>query len=187
MSKKTLIAIEGFDRVGKDTLITTFLQKYSNVKQYKQPTSESVGISYRDTKQFELYLYDHYTQVINELIELSKTSDIVITSRLFVSDKTYSELFGRKYQFGELAEKYNLLKYFNVISYCMLWNSYDEYLKRVGNSNIEYNKEEFIKLNDLFSKNTLALNGYVAYIKNSDSIETNFEKFKKILINKDLI
>ena len=187
MSKKTLIAIEGFDRVGKDTLISNFLEKYPSAKHYKQPTSESVGISYRDTKQFELYLYDHYTQVIKELIDLNKSTDIVITSRLFVSDKTYSELFGRKYQFGELAEKYNLLDHFNLISYCMLWKSYDEYLKRINNSNIEYNKEEFIRLNDLFCKNTLELNGYVEYINNNDSREINFKRFEEILINNNVI
>ena len=176
-----LFVIEGFDRVGKNTLISEVVQTY-HAAQFKQPASQDVGIDYRDVEKFQKYLGKHYKDVIWALLQ-KIGQDIVVTSRLFVSDMAYSKLFGRKFQFGPLAESFGLGKLFNVHSFCILWKTFDDYKKRCeqSGSEVQYNEEQFEKLSKLFQEATDEYGGEVIRVEAATSREEVFEKFKEFL------
>ena len=184
--RKRLVVVEGFDRTGKDTLIRSFLDKHSDAKQYIQPTSESVGISYRDVHAFEDYLSDHYREVVDNIIKMSKEESVntIITTRLFVSDMAYSKLFERKYQFGPIAEEKELKKFCEPICFCILWKNYDEYLKRVAkceDSVIEYSEKEFYELQGLFEDAMAKMGGGILWIEESTTREYILENLEDIV------
>ena len=87
----------------------------------------------------------------------------------------------------------NLLKYFflnymnklkdvEIINYCLLFNDYDEYLKRlikIGDNDIQYSRDEFNSINQLYKDilNSLTYKYHINYIYSYDSPKNILEDF----------
>lgn len=151
-NKPFLIIIEGQDRTGKDTLINNLVNKY-NLYVYKQNPHEKTGVDYRNKEQYEKWVYNHIDTIYNNLLEISKTENIILLSRLWISDNVYSDLFGRNH----IVEKYFKDKFkdtFNIKTFVLLWEDFDNYKQRLSyiNEDIEYQVDEFNKTIELYKK-----------------------------------
>lgn len=174
--KPYLIVIEGQDRTGKDTLINNLVDKY-NLYVYKQKPHEKTGVDYRNKEQYEKWVYNHIDTIYNDLIEISKNEKIILLSRLWISDNVYSDLFGRNH----IVEKYFKDKFkdtFNVKTFVLLWQDFDNYIKRLNfiNEEVEYEVVEFNKTIDLYKK-YVEENDKILVIENctsTDNILNNF-------------
>lgn len=152
MNKPYLIVIEGQDRTGKDTLINNLVEKYGFYC-YKQQEHEKTGVDYRNKEQYEKWVYNHINKIYNDLLEISKTNKIILLSRLWISDNVYSDLFGRNH----IVEKYFKDKFkdkFNIKTFILLWEDFDNYITRLQNinENIEYEVDEFNHTIELYKK-----------------------------------
>ena len=152
MNKPYLIVIEGQDRTGKDTLINNLVEKYGFYC-YKQQEHEKTGVDYRNKEQYEKWVYNHIDKIYNDLLEISKTNKIILLSRLWISDNVYSDLFGRNH----IVEKYFKYKFkdkFNIKTFILLWEDFDNYTTRLQNinENIEYEVDEFNHTIELYKK-----------------------------------
>lgn len=152
MNKPYLIVIEGQDRTGKDTLINNLVEKYGFYC-YKQQEHEKTGVDYRNKEQYEKWVYNHIDKIYNDLLEISKTNKIILLSRLWISDNVYSDLFGRNH----IVEKYFKDKFkdkFNIKTFILLWEDFDNYITRLQsiNENIEYEVDEFNHTIELYKK-----------------------------------
>ena len=161
MSKK-LIIIEGFDRCGKDTLMSD-LSNFNN--DFYIYDNDLTGLPKYDKEQgkFLDWLNAFIDKQINDLNELFKIYDIIVMCRLLISDEVYSTLFNREHTTIKYMDK---LQNVEIINYCLLFNNYDEYRKRlekINDENIQYSYDEFNKINQLY-KDKLELFNYKYYI-----------------------
>lgn len=165
--KKKLFVIEGFDRAGKDTLLND-LSKIDIQNTYIY-FNDLNGLPKYDKEQddFLEWLNKFINNQINELIELFKKYDNIIMTRLLLSDEVYSELFNREHTTIKYIDK---LKDIEIINYCLLFINFEEYVKRIEilNSDIQYNKNMFNKINKLYQDKIKNLNGFIKYVKAKD-------------------
>lgn len=159
MPKKNLITVEGFDCIGKNTLINNIEKKgdiWNYVYHDDKDMKDNPRPDYRNTEVFKEWLKRYQKDQDRDLIKVynyytsSVTPNIFLT-RKYISDYVYSRLFGRE----EITIKNirNIKRYYNIVPILILWDSYDEYLKRcerIG-CEIEYTKEEYDKINKMFA------------------------------------
>lgn len=149
---KTIIDIEGFDRVGKDTLLSGLVKSFPNLQLYRQPTSESTGIDYRDSAKFSEFLRKHYKRMISDLAGMPSENPIIL-SRFLVSDAVYSSMFGRENLLEQEFENSSMFGKVRIIPVILYWANYEEYLKRVNSdpdSIVEYSVAEFNTIQNKF-------------------------------------
>lgn len=167
---KTIIDIEGFDRVGKDTLLSGLIKAFPNLQLYRQPTSESTGVNYRDSVKFSDFLRKHYKRMISDLAKLPSENPIIL-SRFLVSDAVYSSMFGRENLLEQEFEKSKLFGKVRIIPVILYWANYEEYLKRVNSdpdSIIEYTASEFNEIQNKFI-NSAGKDAIVILVNEADS------------------
>lgn len=166
--RKRLICVEGFDEVGKDTLLNRVRVDWNRkVILYEQPQVEDTGVDYRDSAKFSEYLKKHFSRVVKELDELLSKPRCVMMTRFLVSDNTYSEMFGRERLLEKFVRAQNLLKPdVELKTFLILWKSYGEYLKRVAatHQRIEYTEEEFTRVQDLMAREAQKLDGHIMLV-----------------------
>lgn len=185
---RRLICIEGFDRIGKDTLLHRVgADWYRKVIVYEQPQVEDVGVDYRDSVAFSKYLESHFSRVVADLKDLLKKPRCIMMTRFLVSDNTYSNLFRREHILQKIVDENNLLDEkvkFKV--FLLLWKNYDEYLKRVHSTNgrVEYVEEEFQKIQNMMRNETLKFNGFVMDVEHSTTKDEIFVELGKYLDEK---
>ena len=162
MSKK-LIIIEGFDRCGKDTLMSDLSKQDNDFYIYR---NDLVGLPKYDKEQdeFLVWLNRFIKKQIDDLNELFKTYNTIVMCRLLISDEVYSTLFNREHTTIKYMDQ---LKDIEIIHYCLLFKDYDEYcdrLKKIGDDKIQYTYEDFNKINQLY-EDKLKESNYPYYIK----------------------
>lgn len=150
--KSTLHVLEGFDRIGKDSILAFFKKSNEdeNIEVYIQNPQ---GLpSYRNNPEefknwLKIYLKDQASDLCK--LSLSGKEDVIMT-RMFISDRVYGKLFNRE-PVAEMIRR-TLSRYFEFRNVVLLWKDYDEYLKRCADcgSEIEYSKEEFDKIQLLY-------------------------------------
>ncbi len=147
--KCPLNIIEGFDRIGKDSFLSNLSSKaYKNGAVYIQ---HPVNLpSYRkEPEEFVKWLKIYLEDQANDLIKLSNYSGVTMT-RLFVSDAVYGHLFDRK----PVAEhvRRRLARYFDFNSISLIWKDFSNYVQRCEfvNEELEYSKEEFERIQNLY-------------------------------------
>ena len=176
---KKLIVIEGFDRCGKDTLISDLKKIKSNFYIYENDL-EGLPKYDKEKEIFLVWLNKFIYKQINDLNRLFKTYDIVIMCRLLISDEVYSNLFNREHTTIKYINQLNNVEIFN---YCLLFKNYNEYLNRLSllkDENIQYNKEDFEKINNLYKVEIEKFNNsYINYIISSNSKESILINFLK--------
>jgi len=150
MNKK-LIVIEGFDRAGKDTLLDD-LESFQNNNLYIY-RNDLTGLPKYNKEQnnFIEWLNKFIDTQINQLNKLFNKYDIVIMTRLIISDEVYSTLFNREHTTIKYIK--NLRKDVESFNYCILFDNYKEYvqrLKNIGDNDIQYNERDFEKINQLY-------------------------------------
>lgn len=153
--KTTLIILEGQDRTGKDTVLNFMKDKWFAYA-YKQPTSEEIGIPYKDNKEtYQKWLLSYIGNQIEELKELSEKYSVIAMTRLLTSDNVFSEMFGRD-NIVEKTYKEEIYKNFDVIEVCLLWESYEAYLKRLIKIRepVQYLEKDFLRIKTLFLKHS---------------------------------
>lgn len=177
MSKK-LIIIEGFDRCGKDTLISDLSKQNNDFYVYG---NDLTGLPKYDKEQeeFLVWLNKFIKKQVKDLNELFKTYDTIVMCRLLISDEVYSTLFNREHTTIKYMDK---LKDVEIINYCLLFNDYDEYLKRlikIGDNDIQYNRKEFEAINQLYKTilNSLTYKYHINYIYSCNSRRNILEDF----------
>lgn len=174
---KKLIVVEGFDRCGKDTLLDDLKNQDTNFYVYIEPL---VGLPKYDKEQgdFLVWLNQFISCQVRELNKLFKTYDTVVMCRLIVSDEVYSTMFNREHT----VEKYlSQIECDEICNYCMLFKDYDEYLKRlalIGDTNIQYDRTEFDRINELYINILSKFSGTIKYIYSDTSREDVVEHFK---------
>ena len=189
MSKK-LIVIEGFDRCGKDTLMSDLSNINSDFYVY---SNDLTGLPKYDKEQeeFLVWLNRFINKQVNDLNELFETHDTIVMGRLFISDEVYSTLFNREHTTIKYMDQ---LKNIEIIHYCLLFKDYKEYcdrLKKIGDNNIQYNKEDFDKINQLYVDKLKESNlkYYINYIYSYNTkrnILEDFLKYYKMVKNKKI-
>lgn len=177
MSKK-LIIIEGFDRCGKDTLMSD-LSNFNN--DFYIYDNDLTGLPKYDKEQgkFLDWLNAFIDKQINDLNELFKTYDTIVMCRLLISDEVYSTLFNREHTTIKYMDK---LQNVEIINYCLLFNNYDEYCKRlekINDENIQYSYDEFNKINQLYVDKLKEFNYkyYINYIYSYTTRRNVLENF----------
>lgn len=165
---KRLIVIEGFDRCGKDTLLEDLKKEGFCVL-----SNELKGLPQYDKEQgdFLEWLDNYIKWQINTLNNLFKKHETIVLTRFLVSDEVYSKLFNRKRTVVKHLEKLNG----NVLiyNYCLLFESYDEYLKRLEmiGEPVQYSEEDFNKINDLYKEQINMRVGKIKYVHATDTKE----------------
>lgn len=157
-----LIVLEGQDRTGKDTLISNIISHYGkeNIIEYRQETCQDAGVDYRNKEQFEAYLCYAMKQTFDKIrnIHQDNPDKLIVTSRLWISDDVYSDMFNRRHivssYFRPLFEQ---LFDGNVFTFVMVWDSFSTFLDRMDFIDDEYSRNEysaieFEKVKDLFEK-----------------------------------
>lgn len=175
--KPTLIVLEGQDQTGKDTLLDMICDNNPNLYWYKQKTHEETGTDYRKKNDYEAWLKDYIGEQLDELIEIGQEHSIILMTRLLISDNVYSDLFGRSH-IVETYYKDKIYNNFNVLTSCLLWDTYDDYIKRISQytNDVEYKKDEFEKTKNLYQK-YVGPNDII-YIKDDTTRQQVIDKFK---------
>jgi len=160
---KNLIVIEGYDRSGKDTL----MQDLEDIKVLLPNTyiyfNDLEGLPKYDKEQEDFldWLNRLISKQISELNKLFEEYDNIIMTRLIVSDEVYSKLFNREHTTIKYIDKLN--SEVKIINYCLLFNDFYEYLKRLfvlGNDvKPQYEKIDFDYINELYKKEILKYEG----------------------------
>ena len=148
---KRLIIIEGFDRSGKDTLMKD-LNKLNLTNTYIY-FNDLEGLPKYDKEQdsFLNWLNKFIQRQVNDLNKLFDTYDTIIMTRLLISDEVYSTLFNREHTTIKYMKL--LRKDIEIYNYCILFDNYNEYLKRLDKINdkyVQYNHREFDAINQLY-------------------------------------
>ena len=184
--KHKLFIIEGFDRIGKSTTLKALARRVPQAKVYLQATDndtpEKDMPNYRDDViGFTKWLDKYLQKQVDDLLEYD--SDVIM-ARLFISDFVYSHLFDRP----EIAKQYHkkIQEKFDIVHIVMLWASYTDYESRCKccGSEIEYDYEEFIKIERLYVRDAfnemVDLGDKVTYVDilNSDSQEEVADKIE---------
>jgi hypothetical protein len=179
MSKK-LIVIEGFDRCGKDTLMSDLSKQNNDFYIYG---NDLTGLPKYDKEQeeFLVWLNKFINKQVNDLNELFKTYDTIVMCRLLVSDEVYSTLFNREHTTIKYMDK---LKDVEIIHYCLLFNDYNEYinrLKKIGDNIIQYDENHFNMINQLYidTLNSLNYKYHINYVYSYNSRRNILENFYK--------
>ena len=164
---KRLIVIEGYDRSGKDTL----MQDLEDIKVLLPNTyiyfNDLEGLPKYDKEQenFLDWLNRLISKQISELNKLFEEYDNIIMTRLIVSDEVYSKLFNREHTTIKYIDKLN--SEVKIINYCLLFNSFKEYLNRlfIIDKNLEpqYNLPDFMYINELYKNEILKYKGSRIY------------------------
>lgn len=153
MRRCKLHIIEGFDRIGKDTLLD-YIDKetsklYGDTLVYKQ---HNCPPDYHNKDEFVKWLDIFIRNQVLQLCELAKSYDDIYMARLLISDQVYSMLFHRDC----IVEKYYnkiLETFYKVDHTVLLFKDYDEYLKRLERINddvVEYDKTDFDRINNFY-------------------------------------
>ena len=181
MSKK-LIVIEGFDRCGKDTLMTDFYeltmaQTYFN--EGKKDQQVYFDIFFRKNPFDGGYTMSGGLEETIDFIKNFKFGEEEID--YLKSLGVFSTLFNREHTTIKYMDK---LKDVEIIHYCLLFNDYDEYLNRlikIGDSNVQYNKDEFNSINQLYIDilNSLNYKYHINYVYSYNSRRNILENFYK--------
>lgn len=169
-----LIDIEGFDRVGKDTLLNN-LSNLPGLEIYRQPPVESFGVDYRDTKRFEPILREHFKKVISDLQKFDGSKPVIL-SRFLLSDNVYSHMFIRE---RILEQEFNKVKdKFKLTTVLLLWDSFNDYVERVkaSGSVLEYEEDEFKYIQHYFER-YLEGDYAILNVKHSDTEQDVFNRF----------
>ena len=180
---KRLIVIEGFDRCGKDTLMND-LYNLSLPNTYIYFNNlEGLPKYNKEQENFLVWLNRFVNTQINTINELFNKYDTVIMTRLIVSDEVYSTLFNREHTTIKYLK--NLREDVELYNYCLLFESYDEYLKRlniINESVIQYNRDDFNKINDLYKYiiEKSEYKSYINYVKANDQAKDILNNFIKI-------
>ena len=179
MNKK-LIVIEGFDRCGKDTLMSDLSNLNNDFYVYR---NDLTGLPKYDKEQedFLVWLNKFINGQVNDLNELFKTHNTIVMCRLLISDEVYSTLFNREHTTIKYMDK---LKDVEIIHYCLLFKDYNEYcgrLKKIGDDHIQYNYEDFNRINQLYINKLEESNYkyYINYIYSYSSKRNILEDFYK--------
>lgn len=178
MNKPKLVILEGFDRIGKDTLLRELESKNVGFA-YIQQTPDDMPNYRNDKIGFYNFLTKWLDDQSNDLIELSKTNDVIYLSRFFASDYVYSQIFNRP----NIANKFKnkLENVFDIENVVFLWKTYEDYSMRCmdSKSELEYNKLEFDRIQQLYIKfaKENASNTNIIYVENKDSIQEIYDKF----------
>lgn len=190
--KPKLIVLEGFDRIGKDSLLSEFKKSFRALNNkdnscYVYIQNPKDLPNYRNEKEkFVSWLKDYLKEQAKELIVDSLDYQNILMTRLFVSDYVYGRLFNRE-PVAEIQRAY-LSRYFEFETILLLWKDYDEYLKRVKSCNeeIEYSKEEFEKIQKFYLSGLSIEQGnhHIIYVQENQSKEEIYdlvnEKLEKI-------
>lgn len=151
MGKPRLIILEGFDRIGKDTLLKN-IENTGIGFSYIQHTPKNMPNYRQNPVGFYDFLTEWLDNQVNELVELAKKYDMIYLSRFFASDYVYSQIFDRP----NIADgfKSKLESVFDIENVIFLWKTYEDYNIRCmdSKSEIEYNKIEFDKIQQLYIK-----------------------------------
>lgn len=184
MNKK-LIVIEGFDRSGKDTLLSDLSNLNNDFYVYN---NDLIGLPKYDKEQdeFLVWLNKFIDKQISDLNELFKTNDTIVMGRLLISDEVYSTLFNREHTTIKYMDK---LENVEIINYCLLFKNFEEYcdrLKKIGDTNIQYNQEDFNKINQLYidklenSKYKYYVNYIHSYTSKRNILENFYDFYNKL-------
>lgn len=155
--KHKLFIIEGFDRIGKSTTLKALSRRIPQAQIYIQPTDNDLPEenmpNYReDVVGFTKWLDGYLSRQVDDL--LAYDCDVIM-ARLFISDFVYSQLFERP----EIARHYHekIQEKFDIVHIVMLWASYTDYERRCKEcgSEVEYDYEEFINIERLYSREAL--------------------------------
>ena len=178
---KRLIVIEGFDRCGKDTLMND-LYNLSLPNTYIYFNNlEGLPKYNKEQENFLVWLNRFVNTQVNTINELFNKYDTVIMTRLIVSDEVYSTLFNREHTTIKYLK--NLREDIELFNYCLLFKSYNEYLKRLQILNdltIQYNENDFNKINNLY-KDIIEKSNYksnINYVKAIDKQQDILNNFK---------
>lgn len=178
---KRLIVIEGFDRCGKDTLMND-LYNLSLPNTYIYFNNlEGLPKYNKEQENFLVWLNRFVNTQVNTINELFNKYDTVIMTRLIVSDEVYSTLFNREHTTIKYLK--NLREDIELFNYCLLFESYNEYLKRLQILNdltIQYNENDFNKINNLYKDIIEKLNykSNINYVKAIDKQQDILNNFK---------
>jgi len=176
---KRLIVIEGFDRSGKDTLMNDLVNvELSNTYIY---LNNLEGLPKYDKEQEDFLSWlNKFIQIqVNKINELFDKYDNVIMTRFIISDEVYSTLFNREHTVIKYLNQ--LRKDIEIINYCLLFNSFEDYLTRlkiIEVNEIQYNDNEFNRINDLY-KNLVykSIGSRIFYIRYNTSKLEIFKDF----------
>lgn len=154
-NKPTLYVIEGFDRIGKDTLLTD-LQEQGLMDTYKLDSSNMPP--YRHANDFIKSLHVFLQHQVKDLRKLAREGKDIVMARLEISDYVYSKLFGREMICDKYADQ--IAREFIITNIVLLWKDYGEYVKRceilagkkLAPSELEYSEEEFNKICKLYKE-----------------------------------
>lgn len=166
---KRIFAIEGHDRVGKDTILKA-LPKY--IKDGKLPGLSPLNATvfdqdpirekykdiiedYKDPKNWKTFMTAFIRDVSEKLVELFKVYDYVFVTRWTLSEHVFNDMFERT-DMDIIQDTMNeLMPEVDVVSFIMCWSSYDEYLKRLAqikDDYVQYSFEENSAIKLLFNK-----------------------------------
>lgn len=178
MAKK-LIVIDGFDRTGKDTLLK-FKSEHLKDKEYVYFNDLTGKPSYKDKENYLVWLNNFLTKQRNDLVDLSFNYDTVYMVRLDLCDKVYSKLFNREYTAGKYFGYVH--KRYDVKNFVLLWKNYAEYMKRLerlGDKDIEYNLQNFEKIQKLYNDLSNKSKDKMVYITADDKTEELYKELAK--------
>ena len=167
---KKLIVVEGFDRCGKDTLLEDI--EKNDIFVFR---NDLAGLPKYDKEQddFLKWLDSFIEFQVNHLNELFKTHDKIVLTRFIISDEVYSTLFNRKHTVMNYLHK--LDKQVEIHNYCLLFYSYNEYLKRLDmlGEQTQYNEKDFNEINGLYERlmNEIGFGNKVKHVFASDTRE----------------
>lgn len=168
---KRLIVIEGFDRSGKDTLMQDLGNNdLPNTWVY---FNDLAGLPKYDKEQedFLNWLNRLIQMQVNKINELFDKYDNVIMTRFIVSDEVYSTLFNREHTVIKYLDQ--LRKDVQIINYCLLFNTWTDYLKRLELLEVDeaqYDNQDFYHINELYKNELYKYDGSrIFYIKYNTS------------------
>ena len=174
---KKLIVIEGFDRTGKDTLLKDLYNiNLPNTYIYFNDLEDLPD--YNDQDDFLEWLNKFIVTQINMINELFEDYDNIIMTRFIITDEVYSTLFDREHTVLKYLE--DLRDDIEIYNYCLLFKDYDEYLKRlkiIKDDDVQYSKEDFDKINNLYKEILNDYNSYIEYITADTSREFILKSF----------
>lgn len=153
--KGRLIILEGFDRTGKDHLLSTFDKRHQGDPSYRayfQVIPKDMPKYREEPEAFRQFLIKHIGNQVDELVHFkdngAKTQMLV---RLLLTDAVYSTLFNREEVVNRFHEK--VFDNFQVENSIFLFKDFGEYLKRlqtIGDTTVEYPEDEFYRVNQLY-------------------------------------